>query len=101
MKVHNRFLFLWVLKIRITFKNSRKIGSIVSLIELVKIWWVAMDQHGAIEIWQILQYNSAFLNECKHIVDNFAKSPTNNTNTFVNRFVVLWTYFKHFSLAIA
>ncbi len=60
-----------------------------------------MDQHGEIEIWQILQYNSAFLKECIHIVDNSAKSPTNNTNTFVNRFVVFWAYFKHCSLAIA
>jgi hypothetical protein len=51
MKLHNWFLFLWVFKIQIKLKNSRKTGSIGSLvIELVKIWWVAMDQHGAIEI---------------------------------------------------
>jgi hypothetical protein len=37
MKIHDRFLFVWVVLVQIIFRNSRKIGSQICLIELVNI----------------------------------------------------------------
>jgi hypothetical protein len=61
MKIHDRFLFVWVVLVQIIFRNSRKIGSQICLIELVNIWWVVIDQHGAIEydkFYNIIQFSS-------------------------------------------
>jgi hypothetical protein len=75
--------------VQITFINSKKIGSGICLIKLANIWWIAIDQHRAIEIWQILKHNSTFFKECLHIAGDCAKLPINNINTFVNGLMIL------------
>ncbi len=72
----------------------KKTRFIICLIVLYKTWWLALDQHEAIEMWQSLQYNSSFKRECLQIASNCAKFHTNKNNTFANGFILPWAYFN-------